>query len=64
MKYDRVFKWDLTKEQVENILGKEITYKEFFAFCKCFSDYFKIEYYNTLEWVGEEWEKELKEEYI
>jgi len=54
-KYERVFKWDLTKDQVECYVGP-LTDEQFKIFCENFETIFSGYYTQLLELYQEQWE--------
>jgi len=59
-KFDRVFSWSLTKNQVESHLGRPVDDLEFEHFCRVFSFQFYSKYSDVLYWLSEEWDREVK----
>lgn len=63
MQKTKIFKWTLSKEDVEKKLGRNITDSEFETFFQAFHDYFKLEYNSTFDWLSQEWEN-IKWDYV
>jgi len=63
MKYERQFNVKFTYDEIVEEFGFDLPLNEWGMFCECFSEYFRSEYANTIEWMKEEWD-ELKEDYI
>ena len=62
MKYERQFNVKFDYDEIVEEFGFDLPLKDWGLFCEIFTDYFKLEYSNTIEWMKEEWD-ELKEEY-
>ena len=63
MEQEFIVKIKLSREEAEKISKIQIPLEEWQGFWNCFKDYYKLEYINTLEWMGEEWE-DIKEDYV
>lgn len=59
-KYERTFKWKLTKTMVEGYMGRPLKdHKEFIRFCRHFENHYMIMFEDTLDWMGTAWENEV-----
>ena len=64
MKKEFYIKITLTKDEAEELAGIDIPLEEWDGFWECFKDFYKVEYLETLSWIGTEWEDELKYDYM
>jgi hypothetical protein len=56
-KFERNFKWYITKDMVYRRSGLELSDEEFLVFAKHFEQNFMIQYAMVLEWLIDEWDE-------
>lgn len=61
-KYEKTYKWTLTKSMVEGYIGRPLeNHKEFIRFCRHFEKNYLIQFEDTLDWQGHSWDSEVKD---